>query len=186
LLRSLFAVVLGDPNRLEALKVPVAAEPCCKRRKAITAVGTFYIGYFTLSASGINYGSRIAPFIDFPAQVFWRIPMIGLSRVAFWRWLLPPASGLTPASLVVVITLLRSRTAACRSTVRLSTAFAHVFFSDGRHRVLLIELNPCPLHVAKCLAQVWIVAALENGSYPGDVGHGSSKAPLAHGGEFGV
>jgi hypothetical protein len=78
--------------------------------------------------------------------------MIGLSRVASWRWLLHPASDLTPASVVVVIALLRSRTATCHSTVRLATALAHVFFSDGGCRVLLIELNPCPLRVAKCWA----------------------------------
>jgi hypothetical protein len=58
--------------------------------------------------------------------------MIGLSRVASWRWLLPPASGLTPVSIVVVVAALRLRTAACRSTVSLAAAFAHVFFSDGR------------------------------------------------------
>jgi hypothetical protein len=112
--------------------------------------------------------------------------MISLSRVASRRWLLPPASVLTPASVVVVIAALRSRTAACRSTVSLIAAFAHEFFSDGGRRVLLIELNPCPLRVAKCLMQVWIITALEYGSYPGYVGHGSSEAPLAHGGEFGV
>jgi hypothetical protein len=82
--------------------------------------------------------------------------------------------------------VLRSRTAACHSTVRLAAAFAHVFFSNGGCRVLLIELNPCPLHVPKCLAQVWILAAFEYGSYPSDVGHGSSEAPLAHGGEFSI
>jgi hypothetical protein len=112
--------------------------------------------------------------------------MIGLLRVASRRWLSPPASGLTPASVVVIIAALRSRTAACHSTVSLAAAFAHEFFSDGGCRVLLIELNPCPLHVAKCLAQVWIVTALEYGGYPGDVGHRSSEAPLTHGGLFGV
>jgi hypothetical protein len=66
----LFAVVLGDPNLLEALRVLVTVEPCCERWKAITTVGTFWIGYFTLFASGINYGLRIASFIDFLAQVF--------------------------------------------------------------------------------------------------------------------
>jgi hypothetical protein len=66
----LFAVVLGDPNWLEALRELVTVEPCCEHWKAITAVDTFWIGYFTLSASGINYGSRIASFIDFLAQVF--------------------------------------------------------------------------------------------------------------------
>jgi hypothetical protein len=78
--------------------------------------------------------------------------MIGLSRVASWRWLLPLTGGLTPASVVVVIASLRSRTVACRSTVRLAAAFAHVFFSDGGCRVLLIELDPCSLCIAKCLA----------------------------------
>jgi hypothetical protein len=78
--------------------------------------------------------------------------MIGLSRVASWRWLLPPATGLTPVSIVIVVASLRSRTAACRSTVKLAAAFTHVFFSDGGRRVLSIELNPCPLHVVKCLA----------------------------------
>jgi hypothetical protein len=90
--------------------------------------------------------------------------MIGLSWVASRRWLLPPASGLTPASVVIVIAALRSSTAACRSTVSLAAAFAHEFFSDGRRRVLLIELNSCPLRIAKCLTQVWIITALEYGS----------------------
>jgi hypothetical protein len=152
----------------------------------IAVVGTLCLDYFTLSAPGINYGSRITSFIDFLVQVFWRILMIGLSRVASWRWLLPPTSGLIPASIVIVITALRSRVTACRSTVSLAMAFAHVFFSNGGCRVLLIELNPRPLRVAKCLMQVWIVTALEYSGYPGDVGHGSSEAPLADGGEFGV
>jgi hypothetical protein len=66
--------------------------------------------------------------------------MIGLSCVASWRWLLPPASGLTPTSVVVVIAALRSRMAAYHSTVSLAAAFAHVFFSDGGRWVLLIVL----------------------------------------------
>jgi hypothetical protein len=28
----------------------------------------------------------------------------------------------------------------------------------------LIELNSCPLRIAKCLTQVWIITALEYGS----------------------
>jgi hypothetical protein len=70
--------------------------------------------------------------------------------------------------------------------VSLVAAFADVFFNDGGRRVLLIELNPCPLRIAKCLAQVWIITAFKYGSYPSDVGHRSSEAPLTHGGEFGV
>jgi hypothetical protein len=70
LLRSLLAVILGDPNRHEALRILVTAEPCGERWKTIAAVSTFCFGYFTLSAPGINYGSHIATFIDSLAQVF--------------------------------------------------------------------------------------------------------------------
>jgi hypothetical protein len=73
----LLAIILGDPNRLEALRVLVTAEPCCERWKTIPVVGTLCLGYFTLSAPGINYGSHIASFIDSLAQAFWRILMIG-------------------------------------------------------------------------------------------------------------
>jgi hypothetical protein len=59
------------------------------------------------------------------------VGMIRFSRVASWRWLLPPANGLTSTSVVVVIASLMSRTAACCLTVSLAAAFAHVFFSDG-------------------------------------------------------
>jgi hypothetical protein len=68
----------------------------------------------------------------------------------------------------------------------LAAAFAHVFFSDGGRWVLLVKLNPSPLRVAKCLTQVWIVTLLEYSCYPGDVGHRSSKAPLAYCSEFGI
>jgi hypothetical protein len=78
----LFAIVFHDPEWLEALRVLVAAEPCCECRKAITAIGTFRIGYLAFFASGINYGSRIASFIDSLVQIFWRILMISLLRVA--------------------------------------------------------------------------------------------------------
>jgi hypothetical protein len=59
------------------------------------------------------------------------VGMIRLSWAASWRWLLPPISGLTSTSIVIVIASLMSRMAACRSTVSLAAAFAHVFFSDG-------------------------------------------------------
>jgi hypothetical protein len=70
--------------------------------------------------------------------------------------------------------------------VSLAAAFAHALFPDGGRRVLLIELNPSPLRVAKCLTQIWIVTALEYSSYPGDVGHRSPETPLAYSSEFGV
>jgi hypothetical protein len=111
--------------------------------------------------------------------------MIGLSWVTHWRWLLPPTRGLTPASIVVVAAL-RSRTAACRSSVSLALAFAHALLPEGRRRVLLIKLDPSPLCVTKCLTHVWIITALEYSCNPGDVGHRSPEAPLAYGSEFGV
>jgi hypothetical protein len=135
---------------------------------------------------GINYGQRIASFIDSLAQVFWRRPMIGLSQVTPWRWLLPPARGLTLASVVVVVAALRSKTAAGRSTVSLASAFAHALLPNGRWRVSLIKLNPSPLCIMKCLTHVWVVTTLEYSSYPSDVGHPSSEAPLAYASEFGV
>jgi hypothetical protein len=64
LLRSLLAIILGDPNRLEALKVLVTVEPCGERWKTIAAVCTLCLGYFTLSTPGINYGSHIMSFIN--------------------------------------------------------------------------------------------------------------------------
>jgi hypothetical protein len=79
LLRSLLAIILGYPDRLEALRVLVTAELCGKSWKTSAAVSTLCLDYFALSAPGINYGSYIASFIDSLAQVFWRRPMIGLS-----------------------------------------------------------------------------------------------------------
>jgi hypothetical protein len=112
--------------------------------------------------------------------------MIGLSRVTPWRWLLPPARGLTPAGVVIVVAALRSRTASYRATVSLASAFTHALLPNGRCRVLLINLNPSPLHVTKCLMHVWVITALKYSSYPGDVGHRSPEAWLAYGSEFGV
>jgi hypothetical protein len=111
--------------------------------------------------------------------------MIGLSWVTSWRWLLPPARSLTPAS-VVVVAALRSRTVACRSAVSLASAFAHALFHEGRCRILLIKLNPGPLRVTKCLMHIRIVTSLEYGRNPGDVGHQSPETPLAYGSEFGI
>jgi hypothetical protein len=81
LLRSLLAIILGDADRLEALRVLVTAKPCGESRETVAAVSTFCLGYFVLSAPGIDYGPRIASFIDSLVQVFWRRPMIGLPRV---------------------------------------------------------------------------------------------------------
>jgi hypothetical protein len=86
LLRSLLSIILGDADRLEALRVLVTAKPCGKSWKTVAAVNTLCLGYLALSAPGIDYGPCIASFIDSLAQVFWRRPMIGLSRVTpFFR-----------------------------------------------------------------------------------------------------
>jgi hypothetical protein len=57
--------------------------------------------------------------------------MIGLSRVTPWRWLLPPARGLAPSSIIVVVAGLRSRMTAGRSAVSLALALAHTLLPDG-------------------------------------------------------
>jgi hypothetical protein len=112
--------------------------------------------------------------------------MTGMSRDIPWRWLLPPARGLAPASVVIVVVGLRSRTTAGRSAVSLASALAHVLLPNDRRRVLLIQLDPGPLHVEKCLTHIRIVTVLEYGRNPGDVGHRSPEAPFTYGGEFRV
>jgi hypothetical protein len=71
--------------------------------------------------------------------------MMGLSWLTPLRWLLPPARGLAPAS--VVVAGLASRTIASRSAVSLTSTFAHALLPDGRRRVVLIQLDPSPLRV---------------------------------------
>jgi hypothetical protein len=182
----LLAIVLGDADRLEALRVLVAAEPCGESWETVAAVSTFNLDFLANPAPGVDHGPGITAFIDVLAQVFWRRPVIGLSRVTPWRWLLPPAKGLAPASVVVVVAGLRSRTTPGRSAVRLAPALADALLPDGRRRVLLIQLDPGPLRVKKCLTHIWIVTALEYGHNPGDVVHRSLEAPFDYGGEFRV
>jgi hypothetical protein len=112
--------------------------------------------------------------------------VIGLPRVTPWRWLLPPARGLTPAGVVVVVARLRSRATPSRSAVSLAPALAHALLPDGRRRVLLIQLDPAPLRVKKHLMNTRIITALEYCRDPDDVGHRSPEALLAHGGELRV
>jgi hypothetical protein len=69
LLGSLLAVVLGDADRLEALRVLVAAETSRKSRKSIATVSTFILDFFTGLAPGRNHGARIAAFIDVLTQI---------------------------------------------------------------------------------------------------------------------
>jgi hypothetical protein len=77
----LLAIILGDADRLEALRVLVTTKPCGESWKTVVAISTLCLGYFTLSAPGIDYEPGIMSFIDSLAQVFWRRPVIGLSRV---------------------------------------------------------------------------------------------------------
>jgi hypothetical protein len=70
LLRSLLAIVLGDVDRLEALKVLVAAEPCGESWETVVAISTFVLDFFANLAPGVDHGPRIAPFINVLAQVF--------------------------------------------------------------------------------------------------------------------
>jgi hypothetical protein len=106
--------------------------------------------------------------------------MICLSRVTPWRWLLPPARDLAPMSVVVVVAGLKSRAAASRAAV------SHALLLDGGCRVVLIQLDPSPLRIKKCLTRVRVMTALEDGCHPGDVGHQSPKTPFAYDGEHRV
>jgi hypothetical protein len=79
-----------------------------------------------------------------------------------------------------------SRAAASRSAVSLTSTLTHALLSDGGRRVVLIQLDPSPLRVEKCLTHLRIVAALENSRHPGDVGHRSPETPFTYGGELRV
>jgi hypothetical protein len=160
------------------------AETCRESRESIATVSTFGFDFFAGLAPVRDHGPRIAAFIDALAQVFWRKSMIGLSRVTPWWWLLPPARSLTPASVVVAGLVLRAAT--CRLAVSLATTLTHALLPDGGRRVVLIQLDPGPLCVQKCLAHIRIMTALENGRHPGDVGHRSPEPPFACGGELRV
>jgi hypothetical protein len=107
--------------------------------------------------------------------------MICLSPMTPLRWLLPPARGLAPTG--VVVADLVSRTAASCSAVSVTSTLAHALLPDG---VVLIQLDPSPLCVEKCLTYLQIVAVLEDGRHPGDVGHRSPETPFAYGGELRV
>jgi hypothetical protein len=78
--------------------------------------------------------------------------MIGLSRMTPLRWLLPPARGLAPAS--VVVAELVSRTASSRSAVSMAPTLTHALLSHGGHRVVLIQLDPGPLRIKECLTHI--------------------------------
>jgi hypothetical protein len=60
----LLAIILGDADRLEALRVLVTAKPFGESWEAVAAISTFCLDYFVLSAPGIDYGLRIASFSD--------------------------------------------------------------------------------------------------------------------------
>jgi hypothetical protein len=180
LLRSLLAVVLGDADRLEALRVLIAAKSHRESRKTITAISPFSLDPFTYLTPGGDHRPRIAAFINVLAQVFCRRPMIGLSRVTLQRWLLPPARGLAPVSVVVVVARLKSRTTASRSAVSLSSTLTHALLPDGGNWILLIQLDPGPLLVKECLVNVWIVAVLEDGRDLGNVSHRGPETPFTY------
>jgi hypothetical protein len=112
--------------------------------------------------------------------------MIGLPRVTPWRWLLPPARGLAPASVVVVEAWLGPRMSADRLAVALAAALAHALIPNGGRRVMLIQLDPGTLRGKKCLTHIRVITALENGRNPGDVSHRSPDASFAYGGELKV
>jgi hypothetical protein len=60
----LLAIVLSDADRLEALRVLVAAELCRESWETVAAVSTFSLDFFVNLAPGVDHGPRIAAFID--------------------------------------------------------------------------------------------------------------------------
>jgi hypothetical protein len=106
--------------------------------------------------------------------------MIGLSRVTPRRWLLPPAGGLAPASVVVVVAGLKSRTTTSHSAVSLAPTLTHALLPDGGSWILLIQLDLGPLRVKKCLTHIRIVTALQDGRNPGNVSHRGPETPFAY------
>jgi hypothetical protein len=70
--------------------------------------------------------------------------------------------------------------------VALAAALAHALILDGGRRVMLIQLDPGPLRVKKCLTHIQVITALEDGHNPGDVGHRSPDASFTYGGELKV
>jgi hypothetical protein len=64
----LLAIVLGDADWLEALRVLVTAEPCGESWKTVAAVCTLYLNFFAHFVPEIDHESRIATFIDSLAQ----------------------------------------------------------------------------------------------------------------------
>jgi hypothetical protein len=60
----LLAIILGDADRLEALRVLITAKLSRESWKTVAAVSALYLDYFALFAPGIDHGPRIAPFID--------------------------------------------------------------------------------------------------------------------------
>jgi hypothetical protein len=184
LLRGLLAVVLGDADWFEALRVLVAAETCRKSRESVATVSTFSFDFFVDVTPGGDHGPLVAAFIDVLTQVLWRKSMIGLSRMTPLRRLLPPARDLAPTSIVVAE--LMSRTTASRSAVSLAPTLTHALLLDGGRWVMLIQLDPSLLPVKECLTHVRIMAALEDGCHLGDVGHQSPETPFAYSGELRV
>jgi hypothetical protein len=180
LLRGLVAIILGDADRLEALRVLIATESRRESWKTITAISPFSLDFFTYLTPGGDHSPRIAAFINVLAQVFYRRLMIGLSRVTPRRWLLPPARGLAPAS-VVVVAGLKSRATASRSAMSLAPTLTHTLLLDGGSWILLIQLDPGPLCVKKCFTHVRIVAAFKDGCNPGNVVHRGPETPFAYG-----
>jgi hypothetical protein len=75
---------------------------------------------------------------------------------------------------------LKSRATASRSAVSLAPTLSHAFLPDGGSWILLIQLDPGPLRVKECLAHVRIVAALEDGHNPGNIGHRGPETPFAY------
>jgi hypothetical protein len=64
LLRGLLAIILGDADWLEALRLLIATEPSRESWEPVAAVSSFSLDFFAYFAPGVDHRPRIAAFID--------------------------------------------------------------------------------------------------------------------------